>query len=224
MLPLMLTLALLLAPALGACADAAAAGNTQALAKAQGLLKQVAQAKAQVEGELAKARADLTAKEAQLAALKSDIKAKDGSLSAASADLAASTSKSVALEQRLARSKERLAKTKDKLHEVAAKYKDTALALRETTAARQNLEAALQKTAQALQDAEKKNLALYQTTRELSGLYKKKSAWDAVLQREPLTGLKSVETENLMQEYEDRAAAQLRDGNDQPAGEAAAQP
>ena len=68
-------------------------------------------------------------------------------------------------------------------------------------------------TTKELQDAEKKNLSLYQVNRELLSQYKEKSAWDALRQREPFTGISEVASENEVQAVEDRLYEQLRDIN-----------
>ena len=190
-----------------------AANTGQALLKAQGLLKQIAQQKGALETELATARADGAAKDKVIANMKADLKAKDHSLSESAADLASSSHKNAALDSELNHSKERLTKTTEQLQEVVAKYKEKAATLRETEAAKQDFEAQLQKTQRELQDSERKNLALYQANRELMDLYKNKSSWDALVQHEPLTGIKGVEIENILQEYADKSQDQLREVN-----------
>jgi len=52
------------------------------------------------------------------------------------------------------------------------------------------------------------NRKLYQLNVELLERYKKKSVFDAVLQHEPLTGLKDVEMQNIIQKYRDEIDAQ----------------
>ncbi|MBI2799231.1 MAG: hypothetical protein HYX63_02925 [Gammaproteobacteria bacterium] len=207
-----LALSFALLPLAGARADNPA-NAAQALLKAQGLLKQIAQQKGLLETELATARADGAAKDRQIANLKADLKAKDRSLSESAADLASSTHKNVALDSALNHSKERLTKTTEQLQEVVAKYKEKAATLRETEAARQDFEAQLQRTQRELQDSERKNLALYQANRELMDLYKNKSSWDALVQHEPLTGIKGVAIENILQEYAGKSQDQLREVN-----------
>ena len=59
-------------------------------------------------------------------------------------------------------------------------------------------------------DADKKNLALYQTNRQLIAKYQQKSRWTALLQKEPFVGFKQVEIENQAQAFEHDNAEQLR--------------
>jgi chromosome segregation ATPase len=57
--------------------------------------------------------------------------------------------------------------------------------------------------AELIQSCESKNAKLVQANRELLGRYEKKGFFDTLLQREPLTQLKRVEIENIVQEYQD---------------------
>lgn len=56
-------------------------------------------------------------------------------------------------------------------------------------------------------DCEHKNLLLYQADTELLEKYQDKSAWDALAQKEPFTGIEKVRIDNVLQEYHDRLAA-----------------
>jgi chromosome segregation ATPase len=71
---------------------------------------------------------------------------------------------------------------------------------------------------QAKQDIEKskaegasceaKNLQLYEYSQDLLGRYQKKGVWAALSQKEPVTGLKEVSVENVVQEYRDKLNSQ----------------
>ncbi len=185
----------------------------QALLKAQGLLKQIAQQKSLAEAELAKLRGELAGKEKALAKIESMAESQKQSLTQAEASLSAASQRSAALTGNLERTKTRLDQTTDKLREVAGMYKTTRTKLQETEATRQTVEAQLAATTTALQDAEKKNLALYELNRELSARYAEKSVWDTLRQREPFTGIGQVATENQAQDIEDRNYEQLREVN-----------
>jgi chromosome segregation ATPase len=185
----------------------------QALLKAQGLLKQIAQQKSLAEAELAKLRGELAGKEKALAKIERMAETQKISLTQAEVSLSAASQRSTALTGNLERTKARLEQTTDKLREVAGMYKATRAKLQATEAARQTVEAQLASTTTALQDAEKKNLALYALNRELSAQYADKSVWDTLRQREPFTGIGQVATENQAQDIEDRNYEQLREIN-----------
>jgi chromosome segregation ATPase len=53
-----------------------------------------------------------------------------------------------------------------------------------------------------IEDCRAKNAAMYQTNQELLQVYRDKDAMDALAQREPLTGIGSIEVENVMQDYQ----------------------
>jgi hypothetical protein len=55
---------------------------------------------------------------------------------------------------------------------------------------------------------EDKNLKLYGYADEVLGLYKNKGVWAALSQKEPVLGLKEVDVENVVQEYQQKFASQ----------------
>ena len=174
-----------------------------ALTRAQGLLRQLNEQKQQLELDNAKLKATSASLEQQLK--RANIEASD--------QQAAATARSKEIEQNalsLAHSKERNDKLTVRLKEVIAKYKDTGRTLRDSEAEKTSLQGQLKTTRAELADAEKKNLALYQTNRELIDKYQQKSRWTALLQKEPFVGFKQVEIENQAQAFEHDNAAQLR--------------
>ncbi len=76
--------------------------------------------------------------------------------------------------------------------------------LRQTEAEKTQLQVIVVDQAQLIESCEVKNVNLLQINRELLVDYEKKGFMDAMLQREPLTQLKRVKIENIVQEYEDR--------------------
>ncbi|MEO8038002.1 MAG: hypothetical protein ABI794_04490 [Betaproteobacteria bacterium] len=56
----------------------------------------------------------------------------------------------------------------------------------------------------SLQDVTDRNLKLYRLNSELLDRYNDKGVWDALLQREPLTQIKDVQAQAIVQEYRDR--------------------
>ncbi len=201
-------LALLLCALLsgGAGAQQTPDQTAQALARAQSLLRQIAQEKATMEAEVAKLRAD-NARLAQRLALAA------AQAEERTAALAAQTRTSAAVGGKLERTAARLAQTTDKLREVVARYKAQAGVLRATEAARDELAAQLAATQTELADAERKNLELYKTNKDILRQLSSETAWDRLLAKEPFTGLAHVQRETLVQGFEDRLYEQLREGN-----------
>jgi chromosome segregation ATPase len=74
------------------------------------------------------------------------------------------------------------------------------------------LEAELARQTRQGEMCEVKNGQLYQINAELMDKYQSKGVFGALLQAEPFTQLKSVEVENLLQEYRDKLDAQRVEG------------
>lgn len=74
------------------------------------------------------------------------------------------------------------------------------------------LQAALAQRGQALGSCQTKNGRLYELNREILAQYHDKGFLDALVQADPLTGIKSVQVENILEEYRDKLDAQRVEG------------
>jgi hypothetical protein len=97
-----------------------------------------------------------------------------------------------------------LAKSREGNVALSENLQKTAQHLRQTEAEKTQLQATVVDQAQLIESCETNNVKLLQINRELLVDYEKKGFMDAMLQREPLTQLKRVEIENIVQEYRDR--------------------
>ncbi len=97
-----------------------------------------------------------------------------------------------------------LAKSRDSNTTLSENLQKTTQDLRQTEAEKTQLQATVVDQAQLVETCEANNVKMLQINRELLVDYEKKGFLDAVLQREPLTQLKRVEIENIVQEYQDR--------------------
>jgi len=88
-----------------------------------------------------------------------------------------------------------------------AAYKDAADKARTRDADAKNLADATVKLREQLRAAEDKNEALYKLGQELLDLYDNKGLFTVLGGSEPVTKLKRVEYENLMQDYQDKLRA-----------------
>lgn len=188
----------------------------QAMARAQALLRQLAQEKAVVDAELAKLRAEN-------AKLKKEGTRTASALEERTADLESAAREATSVRANLGRTEQRLERVTGQLREVVAKYKEKAAVLRQTEADRDELQRMLVATQRQLEDAEKKNLALYDINKEILAEFAKEGPWDGLLRKEPLTGLKRVEVENIVQDIEYRMDDHLRETNREPVGAASEQ-
>lgn len=186
----------------------------QALQKAQGLLRQLAQQKAQADAEVARLRGELALKERALGKAEAGAQAREAALAAAESAVTQGGRREAGLSRDLERTRSRLEQTTAKLREVAQMFKDMRARHAEAEAAREDLAARLATIETALREAEARNLALYRLNQDVVHQYADKSVLDALRQREPFTGIANVAVENAVQDMEDRLAAELLPVND----------
>jgi chromosome segregation ATPase len=189
-------------PGLAQQADPAA----QALARAQALLRQVSAQKDELEVANARLAAELD--EARQRAARAEAGLKEAGL-----DLESERRKAARSDESLDRTRERLGRTEDTLREAIERLRATETELRETLLVRDELTGQVATLQAELADSERKNLEMYQANVELMDLYRNKGPIKALLQAEPVTGLKSVAIENTLQEYRLKLDDALRDGN-----------
>jgi chromosome segregation ATPase len=100
--------------------------------------------------------------------------------------------------------RERLAQDRARMQELVDKFRETAQNLRQVEMERGELKLELAGRQEELRLCTRKNLDLYQASLELLDSYEEKGVWDAMMQREPVTGLKRVDVENRIEEYRRR--------------------
>jgi chromosome segregation ATPase len=108
------------------------------------------------------------------------------------------------VKQELATTQTRLAETETKLTDTGKTLAQTQMTLARTEADKRQLESIKTRNEREIASCEDKNLKLYQTGRELMTRFEKKSCGEVLAQKEPFTGLKRVEIENLLEEYRDK--------------------
>ena len=181
--------------------------NAQAaLTRAQGMLRQLNDAKQQLELDNAKLKASNAALEQQIKIAKLNVSARES-------DIAVHAKQAQVARGGLARTEKRNQQLTTRLEEVVVKYKDTARSLQQAEADKQALQRDLNSTRSELADAEEKNRAMYATSREVLERFKHKSPWTALLQKEPFTGIKQVEVETTVENFEHAMQEQLLDKN-----------
>lgn len=95
--------------------------------------------------------------------------------------------------------------------ETALRSTEQRLALSETE--RAGVVAALGRQRESTLSCEAKNTRLYVYGRELLERYQSKGFWSSLAQKEPFTGIKSVEIENLLEEYREKLDEQKLSSN-----------
>ncbi|MBI5041247.1 MAG: hypothetical protein HZB57_08635 [Gammaproteobacteria bacterium] len=165
-------------------------GGDTAARQAQAMIQKMAAEKTELQkqnGELTTKVADL---EQHIKELESETKQRSGELDQAQRS-------NEGLRARVERDSERY-------KELSARHGQTTDTLRDAKADIQLLHGAVQERDHWITDCRSKNEAMYKTNSELLAAYRDKGAWAALKQREPLTGIASVQVENAVQEYQFR--------------------
>lgn len=95
----------------------------------------------------------------------------------------------------------RVERDSDRYRDLSERAGELGATLRDARADIELLRNAVQERDRWIADCQAKNEAMYQANSELLAAYRDKGAWDALAQREPLTGIASVEVERMEQEY-----------------------
>ena len=151
--------------------------SQKALARAQYMLKQVSAEKAQLQGQLADAQDEVEQLKKELEAQLSSAKKKEKKLKGA------------------------IGNWKEEYEKLKQRFLATSDQLRATTQEKDNY---VQRYTQRTENYEvcyNHNNQLVGVNMELVQKFDAKGAWDALIQREPVTGLGKVEIENLVQKY-----------------------
>lgn len=165
----------------------------QALHRAQGLLRQLAEQRNQLE-------ADNAAAQARLARVEHDLARERRRGEELATDLELAARDKAALDRRFDGTSRRLEQVEARLTEVVQKYKELAGEHRSLQGAHDELTDRQAQTEAALADARQRNASLHAINHEILDRYMEKGTWTDLLQREPLLGLKQVEAENFEQE------------------------
>lgn len=190
------------------------------LARAQSLLRQVSGQKQELEVANARLTAELDTLKRQLAGTETTLKS-------AAQNLEAEKRKAERSGGSLEATRARLETTEDRLREAQESLRSLTVELRELQRSGVERDGRLAQLNAELAESERRNLQLFEANDELLELYRKKGPLTALLQKEPVTGLKSVAMENDLQEYRLRLMDSLSEGNRQrlrdgvPAEEAA---
>jgi uncharacterized protein YlxW (UPF0749 family) len=144
--------------------------------------------------------------------LESQVKETSGKLEGAKRASARASAHGATLEKDLKAAEEEKLQLKSKLEEtvrlLAEQTEGRFKAESEGKRLSATLSAALSAQEKATAACETKNVQLYRYSQEMAARFEKKDALGALLQAEPLTGLKRVEIENLLEEYRDKLDSQ----------------
>lgn len=190
------------------CACALAAGHTasaepakgggdaavvQTLRKAQGMLRQLSQEKADLEAKNAELEGQIKALKA-LEPKAAQVEPLQNQLAQAKASLEALHGSNASLQQQIGTQNSRL-------QTAAEQQQKTAGSLARTQRDNQLLVNAVKERTHWIEECTGKNQALVRANREMVEKFGSRDFWDNFKETEPLTGLGSVAKENLAQEF-----------------------
>lgn len=177
-----------------------AEGLQRALAKAKHLLRSMQKENQALKAEKAALDKDLSDAQADLAELSKQKKTLEKKL-----DQSMTTNDR--LSSRLGVSEARREEAYERVEKLSERLREHIEVLKRTIGQRNVLEVNLEDANSALQDCEFKNMKLYEANVEMAERYENKGTTKSVLQREPFTGLKQVEIETILEEYQRKIEA-----------------
>lgn len=184
--------------------DKRASREREVLRRMQAQLHQAQGQLSTLEQEKAKLSQDLETAIAAARTAKDEAAELDRGLKQAQRQRGALTKELDAVKQDLVATGERLAATQKSLGESHGELAHTKRQLQQTEAEKRALEDTKTRNEREIALCEDKNRALYRIGRELMVRYENKGFGDVLSQREPFTGLKQVEIENLLEGYRDK--------------------
>jgi len=189
----------------------AAEKKDKAARRAQQMVQQIQQEKAQLQAQLdqelqAKAamEADLAKAQTENVAIKSKLSAANVKIDGLEVNLKEMTAERLAFEAKLMKTQIELQATKTALNELDVKYQGTVYDLKVNEQQRANLTAtSIQKT-KLIDACVAKNNKLYDYGLDLVKLYENPTEYKKVVLTEPFSQLKRVQLENILQDYNDK--------------------
>lgn len=178
-------------------------------------LRRVQQQMQQLEQEKAALQQQVSGFEQEKSALSSEKDALAKKVQSAESRSAAEDRKRRSMEQELAAARkenqalqEQKVETEKRLLEMTTRQTDSARQLAVLQGEKKQTEASLSMREKQVAGCEDKNIKLYQYGRDLIKQCRDRSAADVILRLEPVTGIKQVEIENVLEEYRDKLDAQ----------------
>ena len=169
----------------------------QEKAELQSRLDQETQAKAMLEADMAKAKEENTA-------LKAKLTMANRTIDTLQTGLKEMTAERLAFEAKLMKTQIELDATKTALSDSDNKYKTALYDIKVKELQRTSLTASLMQKSKLIDGCVAKNAKLYYYGLELVKLYENPSRYKKLVLTEPFSQLKRVELENILQEYNDK--------------------
>jgi DNA repair exonuclease SbcCD ATPase subunit len=177
----------------------ARAADEDAVTRAKEMLRRTQEALHQAQADNAELSRSKEEAEQKLQAASKQLDAEKGSSRSALAALQGQLQAAQAAQTELQR---RYADVSARLTETTAKLAEASKQLSAKSAEAVDLASSLDRSKTQNASCESKNVALYQYATQALQLYQHKGVWAAVSQKEPVLGLKNVQVQNVVQEYQ----------------------
>jgi chromosome segregation ATPase len=211
MVQIKILLGLLLATSLLANPAFAADKKDKAARRAQQMVQQIQQEKAQLQSQLDQAMqakalldADMAKAQDENASLKTKLGAANRKIDGLEISLKEMTAERLAFEAKLLKTQTELEATKTALNELDVKYQANLYDLKVNEQQRANLTATTIQKTKVIDACLAKNAKLYDYGLELVKLYENPSLYKQVVLTEKFSQIKRVELENILQDYNDK--------------------
>lgn len=193
-----------MAPEMPAQTARRSGGGDQAAARSQAVLQQLTAERARLQAENAKLVTDRDQLAKDMEETKQRLKSSQKDLKRSQVDLETSRDGNEGLNKRLKGAHDRIERSEGRLRDLIAKHKATVQRLGASESKNHELEDLAARQKEQIATLEGKNKKLYQAGIQLMDRYEDKGIVDALLQREPLTQIKDVEVQNVLEEYRNK--------------------
>jgi len=193
------------------------AADDEATARVKEMLHRTQEALRQAQSENAELQRAKTDAEQKLQAATKQIDEEQSGAKAAKAAKAALGAKLTSAESAQAETTRKLGAATEQLAATTAKLSETSKELAARKSELAETKQALVKSQTATASCETKNLTLYSYSAELLQRYKNKGVWASLAQKDPVFGLKEVDVENVVQEYQLKFDSQKIQSSDKKA-------
>ena len=174
------------------------AADDPAVQRAREMLRRTQEALRQAQSDNSDLQRAKTEAEQKLQATVKELEAAKNN-KVAQATFNAKLSSAAAAEAELTR---KLDEATDKLNATNAKFGETAKQLAARSAELEQVKHELEQSKNATASCETKNVTLYGYAEAVLEKYKNKGVWTSLAQKDPIFGLKNVDVENVVQEYQ----------------------
>lgn len=170
------------------------AGDSGALAKAEMMMRQMAEENSSMKAENEELKKQLESIKDKVASMKADKTRLSKSLNTTKVIIGKYKENTQAL-------RDRIFKDRDRMKELIGKFKELVAAFKVVEQDKAQLKVNLADNKKEMLNCAENNMKLVKTNQQLVKQYMDKNVWDAMKQSEPITELGKIQVEKIAQEY-----------------------